>query len=225
LPDATGTANFSAWTNANLTSITEQTDNTVTAGNGAGLGIVTGGKATAGAYANTTVTCATAAAKGMMSIALKAAAPTATFNPDELYVVKGTLVSGTLADLQTENGVYRVYACDATNQQFKTIEYFHTGYTPAQVNKIRVEYKLKSSQAATPQLGISLVRSDDTVDLDSIPKAVRGTSDVWVTWETTAVSTYLKADGSFCAELCGCPVGATNYQISVDVARIILTLN
>ena len=71
LPDASGTANFSAWTNANLSSLTEQTDNTVTAGNGGGLGIATGGKATAGAYGNTAVTCATATTKAMMSIAIK----------------------------------------------------------------------------------------------------------------------------------------------------------
>jgi PKD repeat protein len=77
LPDATGTANFSAWANANLSSVTERTDNTVTAGNGGGLGLATGGMANAGAYGNTTVTCATAATKGMMSIALKAAGPAA----------------------------------------------------------------------------------------------------------------------------------------------------
>jgi hypothetical protein len=71
LPDATGTANFSAWTNANLTSVTERTDNTSKSGNGGGLGIATGVKATAGAYGNTTVTAATSAVKGMMSIALK----------------------------------------------------------------------------------------------------------------------------------------------------------
>jgi len=71
LPDATGTANFSAWANSNLTSVTERTDNTVTAGNGGGLGIATGVKATAGAYGNTTVTVGTSARKGMMSIAIK----------------------------------------------------------------------------------------------------------------------------------------------------------
>jgi hypothetical protein len=70
-PDAAGTANFSAWTNSNLTSVTERTDDTQNAGNGGGLGIATGVKSTAGAYGNTTVTLANAAVKGMMSIALK----------------------------------------------------------------------------------------------------------------------------------------------------------
>ena len=71
LPDSTSTTRFSAWTNANLTSITERTDNSVTAGNGGGLGVATGIKATAGAYGNTAVTLATSAYKGMMSIAIK----------------------------------------------------------------------------------------------------------------------------------------------------------
>jgi PKD repeat protein len=71
LPDATGTANFSAWANANLTSVTERTDNTANAGNGGGLAIATGEKATAGAYGSTAVTCATATTKAMLSLAIK----------------------------------------------------------------------------------------------------------------------------------------------------------
>jgi hypothetical protein len=71
LPDSNGTANFSAWANANLTSLTERTDNTSNSGNGGSLGVATGVKATAGAYGATTVTHASAAVKGMMSIAIK----------------------------------------------------------------------------------------------------------------------------------------------------------
>jgi len=71
LPDANGTANFSAWANSDLTSVAERTDNTTNAGNGGGLGIATGVKATAGAYTTTSVTCGTATTKAMMSIAIK----------------------------------------------------------------------------------------------------------------------------------------------------------
>jgi hypothetical protein len=71
LPDASSTAKFSGWTNANLTSLTERTDNSVNAGNGGGLAIATGVKATAGAYGNTAVTLVNSAYKGMMSIAIK----------------------------------------------------------------------------------------------------------------------------------------------------------
>jgi hypothetical protein len=71
LPDSSGSTNFSAWTNSNLTSLTERIDNTTSQGNGGGLGIATGGKATAGAYGNTAVTCASSSYKAMMSIAIK----------------------------------------------------------------------------------------------------------------------------------------------------------
>ena len=71
LPDAIGTSNFASWTNANLTSLTERVDNTRDSGNGGAIGVVTGIKAAAGAYGNTTVTHASAAIKGMISIPIK----------------------------------------------------------------------------------------------------------------------------------------------------------
>ena len=71
LPNTTGTSNFSTWTNSNLSSLTERTDNTQAVGVGGGLGTATGGKATAGVYGNTTVTLATSAKKAMMSVTIK----------------------------------------------------------------------------------------------------------------------------------------------------------
>jgi hypothetical protein len=71
LPDANGTSNFSAWSNASLTNLTERVDNTRSAGNGGALGIATGEKAVAGAYGTTAVTHASSAAKAMISIAIK----------------------------------------------------------------------------------------------------------------------------------------------------------
>ena len=77
-PDSTGTTNFSAWTNADLASITERVDNTSSVstgvGTGAGIGAATGAKATAGSYAATTVTLAAAAQKCFITIALTATA-------------------------------------------------------------------------------------------------------------------------------------------------------
>ncbi len=70
LPDANGTAVFSAWTNANL-SPTERTDNSTNQQNGGGLGIATGVWAGTGAYGATTVTTSANTAKAMMSIALR----------------------------------------------------------------------------------------------------------------------------------------------------------
>ena len=61
--DLTSTANFSAWTNANLSSVTERCDALTTAGSGGGFGVATGGLAAAGGSGGTTVTLANAARK------------------------------------------------------------------------------------------------------------------------------------------------------------------
>jgi hypothetical protein len=93
LPDTNGSGNFSGWTNANLTNLTEQIDNTTTSGNGGALGVATGGKATAGASGSTTATLGTAAVKAMMTIALTPAPTTS-----------GTLQFSNTTYSQSENG-------------------------------------------------------------------------------------------------------------------------
>lgn len=70
----TGTAQFSGWANADLTDVAEFRDQANQAGHGGGIGVATGGKATAGAYGATTATLATASAQARLSIALKPAA-------------------------------------------------------------------------------------------------------------------------------------------------------
>lgn len=60
LSTATGTAEFSAYANAVLASITEATDNNSTSGNGEGIGSAYGVLATPGSSGTTTVTAATA---------------------------------------------------------------------------------------------------------------------------------------------------------------------
>jgi hypothetical protein len=69
--DISSTAQVSGWTNASLASITERIDNTVTSGDGGGIGVATGVKVSAGAYNATTATLVTASNQGRISIALK----------------------------------------------------------------------------------------------------------------------------------------------------------
>lgn len=69
--NGTSQTQFSGWTNANLSTLTEQTDNSNTAGLGGGHGMATGIMATAGNYGTTTVTLAATSYKGAISIALK----------------------------------------------------------------------------------------------------------------------------------------------------------
>ena len=391
LPDASGTANFSAWTNADLTSLTERTDNTSSAGNGGGLGITTGVKATAGAYGATTVTCATAAKKGLLSIALKpggggsppvaafsgtptsgtaplsvaftdsstntptswswnfgdsststsqnpshsyaagtytvslratnaygyddevktnyitatvappvaaftgtptsgtaplavtftdtstgsptswswnfgdsatstAQHPSHTYNgagnytvslratnaggyDDEVktaYIAVGvysypsswetstdnsqvTLISGTLADLQSSNDVYMNFRCNTSSQKSYLRYVFTTGYTPSQVNKINVEFELHGTSATTPVYNFLLAKvAGGTTSMYS---ATWTTTDSWMNWETTAVSTYMTSGGLVYISVCGCPQNTTNYSTYFDTVRLKLTLN
>lgn len=65
----TTTAAFSAPTNANLTGITLRINNSTTDGNGGGLGVASGVKATAGAVGNTTMTV-TSSVGGMIALAI-----------------------------------------------------------------------------------------------------------------------------------------------------------
>lgn len=69
--NGTSTAQFSGWTNSNLSNIQELGDNTNTAGLGGGHGLATGEKSSAGTYGNTTVTLAQTSYKGTISIALE----------------------------------------------------------------------------------------------------------------------------------------------------------
>jgi len=67
----TATPQASGYTNADLANLTERTDVATTQGNGGGFAVVTGQKATIGAYGATTATLANASVQGLISIALK----------------------------------------------------------------------------------------------------------------------------------------------------------
>lgn len=77
-PDGNSTVNLSGETNANLTNLTERSDERVNTGNGGLLGTYTGEKASAGSVGNTTATLANAATQAMITIALKPAPSTVT---------------------------------------------------------------------------------------------------------------------------------------------------
>ncbi len=69
---------FGSWTNANLTSITERIDNNTSAGDGGGIGVATGIKATAGDYGTTTMTPGSVGA-AMISLAIQPPAAVGSF--------------------------------------------------------------------------------------------------------------------------------------------------
>lgn len=69
--DVASTAHASAWTNANLASVTERCDDWTTSGLGGGFAVASGEKATAGAVGATTATLGTANFKALFTLALK----------------------------------------------------------------------------------------------------------------------------------------------------------
>jgi hypothetical protein len=74
-PDSTGTANFSGWSNTNLSALVERGDSASDSGKGGALGIATGIKALAGGFSGTAVTLAQPASKAMLTLAIRRAAP------------------------------------------------------------------------------------------------------------------------------------------------------
>ncbi len=232
LPDASGTANFSGWTNANLSSLTERTDNTVTAGNGGGLGVATGVKATAGAVGSTSVTLANSSTKAMMSIALRPANSQMAKFPTSWSYANGkyvNLISGSLTDLQAKDSNYMVIQCDTTPGRFwYSARYTSpTGYTTSQVNRLTIDYVAKTDSAGNPGVGswCSILQSDGSTWANIGQDWLPGTSDTGFTWTTTSPSTYMQSDGSVVFQYCGCPSAMSAYSISSNLMRATLTLN
>jgi hypothetical protein len=110
--NATGTANCGAVTNADLTSITERTDNSNTAGLGGGHCLITGTKATAGAYTTSTLTMGATTFKGAMSIALQ---PPASFSSGTATVIQRNSESNSLAQSGGTSDTY-VFELGETTQ-------------------------------------------------------------------------------------------------------------
>lgn len=68
--DLNSTTSLSAWTNASLSSLTAQADQTVNSAMGGGIGLATGGLATAGGSGQTAVTNAVSVTAAMITVAL-----------------------------------------------------------------------------------------------------------------------------------------------------------
>lgn len=69
--DIDSTAGWSGWANSSLANLTERVDWSESDGNGGGIAVVSGEKATAGAYGNTTSTLGVASTKGYITVAVE----------------------------------------------------------------------------------------------------------------------------------------------------------
>jgi hypothetical protein len=98
----TATPQASGYTNASLANLTERTDINSTQGNGGGFAVITGEKATIGAYSATTATLATSSVQGRISIALKPALIT---------------WSATIGSINSSSGVWTAPSLDGQTAQ------------------------------------------------------------------------------------------------------------
>ena len=132
-----------------------------------------------------------------------------------------TVVSGSLSDTNTENGVYFVNQC-GSGQGYGMWVYFPTGYTASQLSKLRIEMKVHDSTTVNPSVKFMIATTIAGYDMAD---GLWSTSDQWVTFEDTNVANYLRTDygtGTIALILCSCPQNSTNYQYSWDVIRLVL---
>src|SRR5215218_679119 len=97
--DVASTTGVTAVSNASLGSLTERIDQTVTVGQGGGLYVATGTKATAGATGTTTIT-QTSSIAAWMTIALDAEAVTGTLGPTESGSDTATITGGPIVSTE-----------------------------------------------------------------------------------------------------------------------------
>jgi MSHA biogenesis protein MshQ len=197
--NGTSTAQCSAWTNADLTSLTEQTDNTNTSGLGGGHCLATGIKASAGTYTTTTVTLANTSYKGAISLALKAAPPTvssintASTNPTSA----GTAVSWTVVFSASVSGV------DATD--FALVQ--AGGVSGASITSVTgagTTWTVNANTGSgTGTLGLNLVDDDSIVSAGGTPLGGAGAGNGNFTGQVYTVSP------PFCSPPSNVPIGVT----------------
>jgi len=130
------------------------------------------------------------------------------------------IVSGTLADLQSDNGVYFVTAPNNAAMRQSSLWTAHSGYTPDQISRITIDYQAKVSDGSQPSSALLFARKPgNTYNLISDGAWKPGITDTNYTWDTTDVATYLGADGIIGFEMCDCPSAKTTYNISSDLLR------
>ena len=152
----------------------------------------------------------------------------------------GSVLSGALSDMDYDDSNYRIYQSDTTDPlpnkgRCDFYHYFDTGYTPSQVSKIHVDYKLStniSGGGPSPQgINLCICTTNGTsytgwtgMGSGQYSCPAYGTTDTWLSWETTSVSQYMTNSGEIRTQFCGGYNTGMNYTINMNVARVVLTL-
>lgn len=126
--DLDNTDGFASWANADLGSITEQFDSIKNLGLGVGLGIMTGTKAVAGSYGNTTVTLDNSSILAFMTIALTATSA-GTADIELAWNDLSTIEDGFKIERDTDGGGYAQIDTVAADVETYTDSGVATGHT------------------------------------------------------------------------------------------------
>ena len=142
----------------------------------------------------------------------------------------GGTVSGTVTNVQASDDSYLVIPANSGSAYKAGAQFLvDTPYTSSEVSKIVVECELKTSRADTGRIALTVYHPDASSLDVRFPDANETwqTSDGWLKWETTDVSTsastsFMDSNGVVKFDLGGCPVsGNTNaWDLSIDAVRV-----
>jgi len=134
-----------------------------------------------------------------------------------------TITSGSLADVDADDDVYMVAACNSSSQQSSMEFHFSSGYSQSEVSKIRIKYDLHGTNSSTPTY-MFFMKQGDSSSFTEVYSGTYSTSDQVFTWETTDIATYLGSGGGLVTSICGCPQNTTNYSTYLDLISIELEM-
>jgi len=165
--NGTSQTEFSGWTNANLTNLTQRASNCNTAGLGGGHGMATGIMPTIGAYGTTTVTLAHTSYQGAISIALKPAEIIGSLGKTidgwsgavPVYITPNTISSSTYpyarAQVVTPAGqtFYATTTWNAANNRFEGVIYPGSNYCAGCADPTTGTFRVTAQETSDPTFG------------------------------------------------------------------------
>jgi beta-lactamase superfamily II metal-dependent hydrolase len=115
------------------------------------------------------------------------------YAPSSVTIVQGTLNSGTVSNLATNNGSY--YVVNSTTSGTRTTDWYGSvtvSQTPSTITKLTVTYDGKYSRSVTQSLYLYNWSSSSWTKIDS---RTVGTTDVTITNSQTSPSNYVSSSG------------------------------
>ncbi len=137
----------------------------------------------------------------------------------------GPVVSGSLADVRTDNQVYHVTQCDRVTFANDGRRYYYpSAYAASSVARVMLEYQWHGTATDTPIYQINILKQGPGGPDDVVPENLiyhtLPTTDTWDTWYSDSPSTYLRDDNSVWLDSCGCPQNSNAFYTYIDVARV-----